>query len=55
MNAFLFQYFINYNLKHGWYLTSAPIITLWEAPPTISGRCRSAAVWAACSTSARSP
>jgi len=31
---FLFsQYFINYNMDHGWYLTSAPIITAnWEAP-----------------------
>jgi len=27
VNQFLLQYFINYNLKHGWYLTSAPIIT----------------------------
>ncbi|HML91224.1 neuromedin U [Methyloceanibacter sp.] len=33
VNAFLFQYFVNYNLKHGWYLTSAPIMTAnWEAP-----------------------
>ena len=33
VNAFLLQYFINYNLKHGWYLTTAPIITAnWEAP-----------------------
>ena len=27
VNQFLLQYFVNYNLKHGWYLTSAPIIT----------------------------
>jgi len=28
----LLQYFINYNFKHGWYVTSAPIITAnWEA------------------------
>jgi hypothetical protein len=28
----LLQYFINYNLPGGWYLTSSPIITAnWEA------------------------
>jgi len=27
VNQFLLQYFINYNMAHGWYLTSAPIIT----------------------------
>ncbi|MFD0987962.1 hypothetical protein [Methyloligella solikamskensis] len=33
VNQFLFQYFVNYNLKDGWYLTSAPIITAdWNAP-----------------------
>jgi hypothetical protein len=32
INFFTWQYFINYNLDHGWYLTSAPIITAnWEA------------------------
>jgi hypothetical protein len=32
VNAFLLQYFINYNLPDGWYLTSSPIITAnWEA------------------------
>jgi len=32
VSQFLFQYFINYNLPEGWYLTSAPIITAnWEA------------------------
>ncbi|TFG65998.1 MAG: neuromedin U [Nitrospirales bacterium] len=32
VSAFLFQYFINYNLKDGLYLTSSPIITAnWEA------------------------
>jgi len=32
VNFFLFQYFVNYNLNDGWYLTSAPIITSnWEA------------------------
>ena len=27
VNQFLMQYFINYNLKKGWYLTTAPILT----------------------------
>ncbi len=27
VNQFLLQYFINYNMKKGWYLTSQPIIT----------------------------
>jgi len=32
INFFTWQYFINYNLDHGWYLTSAPIITAnWKA------------------------
>lgn len=32
VNQFLLQYFINYNLPHGWYLTSGPIIVAnWEA------------------------
>jgi len=32
INQFLAQYFINYNLPKGWYLTSAPIITAnWNA------------------------
>jgi len=32
VNQFLLQYFINYNLPNGWYLTSSPIITAnWEA------------------------
>lgn len=32
VNKLIFQYFINYNLNHGWYLTSTPIITAnWEA------------------------
>jgi hypothetical protein len=31
-NLFTWQYFINYNMSRGWYLTSAPIITAnWEA------------------------
>lgn len=32
VNQFLLQYFINYNLKKGWYLTTAPILTAnWRA------------------------
>jgi hypothetical protein len=32
VNAFSAQYFINYNMKGGWYLTSSPIITAnWKA------------------------
>ena len=32
VNKFLFQYFLNYNLQDGWYLTSTPVITAnWEA------------------------
>ena len=32
LNLFTWQYFINYNMPRGWYLTSAPIITAnWEA------------------------
>ena len=27
VNQFLLQYFINYNLAHGWYLSSSPIVT----------------------------
>jgi hypothetical protein len=27
VNSFLFQYFVNYNIKDGWYLTSTPVIT----------------------------
>ncbi len=31
VNNFTFQYFINYNLSNGWYLTSTPILTAdWE-------------------------
>jgi hypothetical protein len=32
VNMFTWQYFINYNLPDGWYLTTSPIITAnWEA------------------------
>lgn len=32
VNQMLLQYFVNYNLPDGWYLTSSPIITAnWEA------------------------
>jgi hypothetical protein len=31
INDFLFQYFINYNLSNGWYLTTSPTLTAnWE-------------------------
>jgi len=31
VNKFLFQYFVNYNLDKGWYLTSTPVMTAdWE-------------------------
>ncbi len=34
VNQMLLQPFVNYNLRHGWYLTSSPIITAnWEAKP----------------------
>ncbi len=32
INLFTWQYFVNYNLDDGWYLTTAPVITAnWEA------------------------
>jgi len=32
INLFTWQYFVNYNMDQGWYLTTAPIITAnWEA------------------------
>ena len=32
VNKFLFQYFVNYNLSDGWYLSSTPTLTAnWEA------------------------
>ncbi len=32
VNKFLFQYFINYNLDNGWYLSSTPTLTAnWDA------------------------
>jgi opacity protein-like surface antigen len=34
VNAFLVQPFVNYNMPHGWYLTTSPIITAnWLAAP----------------------
>ena len=33
VNQFLVQWFVNYNMKKGWYLTTSPIITAnWRAP-----------------------
>jgi hypothetical protein len=32
VNQFLLQWFVNYNMKKGWYLTTSPIITAnWRA------------------------
>jgi hypothetical protein len=32
VNSLIFQYFVNYNLANGWYVTSAPVMTAnWEA------------------------
>jgi len=33
VNQFLAQPFINYNMPHGWFLTSSPVVTAnWLAP-----------------------
>jgi hypothetical protein len=33
VNQFRLQWFVNYNMKKGWYLTTSPIITAnWRAP-----------------------
>jgi hypothetical protein len=33
VNQFLLQWFVNYNMKKGWYFTTSPIITAdWRAP-----------------------
>jgi hypothetical protein len=46
VNQFLLQWFVNYNMKKGWYLTTSPIVTAnWRAPATTCGRCRSAEEW----------
>ena len=32
VNAFLWQYFVNYNFQQGWYFTSSPVVTAnWKA------------------------
>ena len=32
VNQFLLQYFVNYNMANGWYLTSSPVVTAnWKA------------------------
>ena len=32
VNAFTLQYFVNYNMDDGWYVSTSPIITAnWEA------------------------
>jgi hypothetical protein len=34
VNQMLIQPFVNYNIRHGWYLTSSPVITAnWEVNP----------------------
>ena len=34
VNAFLLQYFVNYNFEGGWYLTTSPLVTAnWLAAP----------------------
>jgi len=34
VNSFLAQPFVNYNMEHGWYLTTSPVITAnWRAAP----------------------
>ena len=34
VNEFLAQPFVNYNMAHGWFLTSSPVITAnWLAAP----------------------
>ncbi len=33
VNQMLLQWFVNYNIKHGWYLVTSPIVTAdWRAP-----------------------
>ena len=35
INQMLLQYFINYNMKKGWYLTTSPVLTAnWNTPAT---------------------
>src|SRR5258708_3901893 len=39
VNQMLAQPFVNYNMRHGWYLTSSPIITAnWEVSPNQAER-----------------
>ena len=47
VNQMLLQYFINYNMKKGWYLTYATDHhrQLECAPAKACGRCHSAAAW----------
>jgi hypothetical protein len=38
VNQMLLQYFVNYNMKKGWYLTTQPIVTAnWNTPATSGG------------------
>ena len=45
VNQFLLQYFINYNLKKGWFITWQPTLDgqLGSSPVAASGWCRLAA------------
>ena len=50
VNAGLAQPFANYNLAHGWYLNTSPIITVnWSQHRVRNGPCRSAVASVACS------
>ena len=54
VSHFLGQYFINYNLLHGWYLASSPIITA-NRETGIGGRCPWAEALAKCFVSGNFP
>ena len=56
VNKFLFQYFVNYNLSNGWYLSMTPIITAICGKLTViaAGASPSAAESANCTDSANS-
>ena len=48
-NQMLLQPFVNFNLPHGWYRTSSPIMTAnWGPPAAVSGPCPWAGAWASC-------
>jgi hypothetical protein len=44
VNQMLFQYFINYNLQKGWYITWQPTLTaIGNNPTEVDGSCPSVA------------